>query len=493
MTSTPKYDQVNHELPSKEDMEAAIADCQRENTSTIIIPDRQLEKKVVHKLDLRLAPMFAVLYFVAYLDRSNIGNAAIVGLTEDLHLTGSQFSTAASVFFATYVAFQIPVVLAMKKLKPSRAITMMVIGWSTITIGTAFVKNYGQLVAIRLLLGFCEAGFFPTLSLYITMVYKREEQGRRIAYLFGSVAPAGMFGGLFATGITKIGHAHGLNAWSWLYLIEGCVSFVAAAWVWWGLPNDPAHAKFLKPEEKEVMLARDRQRLEYLGSLNFEWVEVGRALKDPKVWLCCLIQFFQDIILYGFSTFLPSILKLDLNFNAMEAQYLSVPVYLLGGIVFFTAAIMGDKYKLRGTFLGILDIFAVVGYAILLGVSNSPGARYFACYLIAIPIYCGPGLNEIWINNNMAPHYRRATAIGLQQTIGNIAGVVAPQVYRAAPYRLGHWCSLGSAIICIVLITLKILYLRALNRKKEQISCGEREDDRKETTGEGALDFRYIY
>ncbi|CAG9950106.1 unnamed protein product [Clonostachys rosea f. rosea IK726] len=417
MTSTPKYDQVNHELPSKEDMEAAIADCQRENTSTIIIPDRQLEKKVVHKLDLRLAPIFAVLYFVAYLDRSNIGNAAIVGLTEDLHLTGSQFSTAASVFFATYVAFQIPVVLAMKKLKPSRAITMMVIGGQQLLLELRLSKTMGSSLPFDFS-WFCEAGFFPTLSLYITMVYKREEQGRRIAYLFGSVAPAGMFGGLFATGITKIGHAHGLNAWSLMCGIaglsyEGCVSFVAAAWVWWGLPNDPAHAKFLKPEEKEVMLARDRQRLEYLGSLNFEWVEVGRALKDPKVWLC---------------TFLPSILKLDLNFNAMEAQYLSVPVYLLGGIVFFTAAIMGDKYKLRGT-----------------------------------------------------------------QTIGNIAGVVAPQVYRAAPYRLGHWCSLGSAIICIVLITLKILYLRALNRKKEQISCGEREDDRKETTGEGALDFRYIY
>jgi hypothetical protein len=136
------------------------------------------------------------------------------------------------------------------------------------------------------------------------------------------------------------------------------VSFIAAAWVWWGLPNDPALAKFLKPKEKEVMLARDRQRLEYLGSLNFEWVEVGRALKDPKVWLwyvnpfffliykpliepntpSALIQFFQDIILYGFSTFLPSILKLDLNFNAMEAQYLSVPVYLLGGIVFFVSS-----------------------------------------------------------------------------------------------------------------------------------------------------------
>ncbi|CAG9970426.1 unnamed protein product [Clonostachys byssicola] len=493
MSPNPENEHVDHELSSKQDMEATIADPQLEDASTIVIPDRQLEKKVVQKLDLRLAPMFAVLYFIAYLDRSNIGNAAIVGLTEDLKLTGAQFSTAVSVFFATYVAFEIPVVLAMKKLKPSRAITMMVIGWSTITIGTAFVKNYGELVAVRLLLGLCEAGFFPSLSLYITMVYKREEQGRRMAYLFGSVALAGMFGGLLATGITKIGHAHGLNAWSWLYIIEGCISFIAAAWVFWGLPNNPSEAKFWKLEEKAVMLARDRQRLEYLGNLNFEWVEVGRALKDPKVWLCAFIQFFQDIVLYGFSTFLPSILKLDLGFNSMEAQYLSVPVYFLGGVSFFAAAIVGDKYKLRGTFLGILDIFAVIGYAILLGVSNSPGARYFACFLIAIPLYCGPGLNEIWINNNMAPHYRRATAIGLQQTVGNIAGVVAPQVYRTAPYQLGHWCSLGSSIICIILITVQILYLRALNRKKEQISNGERDDDRKETTGEGALDFRYVY
>lgn len=176
MSPNPENELVDHELSSKQDLGATIADPRLEDASTIIIPDRQLEKKVVQKLDLRLAPMFAVLYFIAYLDRSNIGNAAIVGLTEDLKLTGAQFSTAVSVFFATYVAFEIPVVLAMKKLKPSRAITMMVIGWSTITIGTAFVKNYGELVAVRLLLGLCEAGFFPSLSLYITMVYKREEQ-----------------------------------------------------------------------------------------------------------------------------------------------------------------------------------------------------------------------------------------------------------------------------------------------------------------------------
>lgn len=100
---------------------------------------------------------------------------------------------------------------------------------------------------------------------------------------------------------------------------------------------------------------------------------------------------------------------------------------------------------------------------------------------------------EKGINNNVAPHYRRATAIGFQQTIGNITGIVAPQVYRAAPYRLGHWCSLASAILCMVMISLQIMYLYFLNRKKDQIANGTREDDRKETTGEGHIDFRYVY
>ncbi|CAI0643035.1 unnamed protein product [Colletotrichum noveboracense] len=486
----PELNMMAQDKPNPEEAGNALS-------SSTLIPDSQLEKQVLRKLDLRLAPLSATLYFVVYLDRSNIGNAAVAGLNEDLGLSGSQFSTAVSVFFATYVAFELPVVLAMRKLKPHRAISMMCFGWSVVTISTAFTKRFGDLVAVRLLLGLCEAGFFPCLSLYITMVYKREEQsannfgtqGLRLAYLFTSVSLAGMFGGLIATAITKIGHSAGLRAWSWLYIIEGLVSLLAVTWVWFGLPNDPTRAKFWKPEEREVMLAREAQRQEYLGSQVFEWKEVFNAFKDPKVYSTALIQFFQDIILYGFSTFLPSILRLDLGFTALEAQYLSIPVYFVGGLSFFTAAILGDKWRLRGTptkFLLGLDVFAVVGYAILLGVANSPGIRYFACYLIAIPLYCGPGLNEIWINNNMAPHYRRATAIGLQQTIGNIAGIVAPQVYRSAPYRLG-WCSLASAIICI------IWYLRLLNQKKERIEKGELSDDRKETTGEGQLEFRYVY
>lgn len=205
-----------------------------------------------------------------------------------------------------------------------------------------------------------------------------------------------------------------------------------------------------------------------------------------------LIQFFQNIILYGFSTFLPSILRNGLGFTSLQAQYLSVPVYFLGGVSFFIAATIGDKWGFRGTCVLVLDTFAVIGYALLVGAENN-AIKYFACYLIAIPLYCGPGLNETWIVNNTAPHFRRATALGISQAVGNVAGVVAPQVYRSAPYMLGHWSSLTSALISMSLIAIQIIFFKFQNRKKDQIARGEREDDRKTIIGEDNLDFRYVY
>lgn len=189
---------------------------------------------------------------------------------------------------------------------------------------------------------------------------------------------------------------------------------------------------------------------------------------------------------------MPSILRNGLGFSSLEAQYLSVPVYLLGGLSFFAAAVIGDRFRLRGSILLGLDVFSICGYAILLSVENS-AVRYFACYLIAIPLYYGSGLNETWIVNNAAPHYRRASFLGFSQTIGNLAGVIAPQVYREAPYRLGHWTSLGSVLLGMSLIALHIAAFWFKNRKKERIARSEIPDDRKVKDGEGSLEFRYVY
>lgn len=246
--------------------------------------DPTLQKRILRKLDTRLAPLFCALYFLSYLDRSNIGNAAIAGLNDQLGLTGSQYSTAVSVFFATYVAAMFPLVLALRKLKTHRAITIMAGAWSIVTIGTAFVRSWESLLACRLILGLCEAGFFPCISLYITMVYNRQEQGLRFAYLFAATSFSGMFGGLLATGITKIGEAGGLRPWSWLYIVEGLFSLLVLPWAWYGLPEYPAKAKWWTPEEAEAMEMRELQRLEYMGTEKLEWSQVRSALKEWRVY-----------------------------------------------------------------------------------------------------------------------------------------------------------------------------------------------------------------
>lgn len=450
------------------------------------------EKRVLRRLDRRIAPIFMALYFLSYLNRSNIGNAAVAGMTTQLGLTDSQYSTSVSIFYATYVGLIFPLVLALRKLKAHRAMTVMACAWSLVTLGTAFARSYGALLACRLLLGVTEAGFFPCISLYMTMVYNRREQGLRFAYLFSAMALSGMFGGLVATGITRIGEAHGLLAWSWLYIIEGVVSLLVVPWVWFGLPEDPARAHWWTSEELVIMEKREVLRREYMGREAFDWAQVRSALVEWRVYTGAAIQFLQDIVLYGFSTFLPSILKNGLGFDSLQAQYLSVPVYFLGGTVFFASAVVGDRYGVRGGVLFFMDTFAVIGYALMVGVQSN-AVKYFACYMIAIPLYCGAGLNETWIVNNTAPHYRRATALGVSQAIGNLAGIVSGQIYRSSPYLLGHYFSLGSTILSMILIAVQFAYFRAQNHKKGQIARGEREDDRKNTEGENSLDFRYVY
>jgi hypothetical protein len=123
-------------------------------------------------------------------------------------------------------------------------------------------------------------------------------------------------------------------------------------------------------------------------------------------------------------------------------------------------------------------------------VSNN-AVKYFACFVCTIAVYNGTGLNLAWLNVNMAPQYRRATAIGIQQTIGNSAGAVAGQVYNKSPYVLGNSFSLGAIFVSQCLVTMHLFYLKRQNKEKELILSGAKVDTRKSTTGDRDLEFKY--
>jgi hypothetical protein len=259
--------------------------------------------------------------------------------------------------------------------------------------------------------------------------------------------------------------------------------------VWFGLPNDPTKAYFLNKKERDLMVIRTAINMQYNGTDGFSWKEIRIALCDIKLYISGGIQFCQDTLLYGFSTFLPAIIK-GFNYDSLQVQYLTVPVYIFGGLCFLAIAFISDRLTLRGPFVFFANIFGIIGYILLLTVSSN-AVKFFATFLCAIAVYNGPGLNVTWINVNFAPHYRRATAIGIQQTIGNTAGIVAGQIYRTSPYTLGHSFSLGALVVAQLLILVQIWYLKTCTTKKQKIANGEMQDTRKVKTGDWDLNFKY--
>lgn len=202
-----------------------------------------------------------------------------------------------------------------------------------------------------------------------------------------------------------------------------------------------------------------------------------------------VIQFCQDILLYGFSTFLPSIIT-SMGYSSLQAQYLTIPVYIIGGGSFLALSFLSDRLTLRSPFILFANFVGLVGYALILSpVSNA--VRFFGTFLCAVAVYTGPGMNLTWLNVNVAPHYRRAAAIGFQQTLGNCAGIVAGQIYRSSPYTLGNAFSLGSIGVSQLVIVSKAVYVRSQTRLKQRIAKGEVEDTRRVKTGDRELDFKY--
>ncbi|KAL5357084.1 major facilitator superfamily domain-containing protein [Aspergillus floccosus] len=455
-----------------------------------IVLDPKKEAKLLLKLDTAFVPIIMLTYLTCFLDRTNIGNVKVAGMPEDIGASETQFSTAVSIFYVTYVLLESPWAVLMKKLTPRNILTGLCIVWSVATIFTGFIENVAALYAVRLILGACEAGLFPCLNLYLTMVYRREEQAKRVSYLMSCGAISGAVGGLLAYGLLHMDGIGGKAGWRWVYIIEGLLSVLCAFLIWFGLPNDPANAYFLNEDEKWMMRVRNEQRRKYMGSEEFSWEELRLAVRDPKLMFSAVVQFCQDILLYGFSTFLPTILT-SLGYNSLMSNVLTVPVYIWAAAVFIVFAFLADRYSKFAVYILGTNVFGIIGYILLLAVPDDR-VKYFGTYLCGVATYTGVGLNIAWLNVNVAPHYRRAMEIGLQQTIGNCAGIVAGQIYRKSPYVLGNAFSMGALVVAQGVVATHAWYLRRENAEKERIAEGK-EDTRRVRTGDAEIDFKYHF
>jgi MFS family permease len=349
----------------------------------------------------------------------------------------SQFQTAVSILFVTYILSEVPSNLVLKKLTPSRWIAFITVAWGIIATLTGIVQSYGGLIACRLLLGAVEGGLFPGMAVYLTFFYTKRELALRIGYLFVSAALAGACGGLLAYAIGHMDGTAGLRGWRWIMILEGIPTFALGIATWFILPKTPETAYFFTAEEKAFAAARLKRQTGYTKkAAEFHWDDVRKCVKDWKVWVFCFAQFGSDTMLYGYSTFLPTIIR-SINTTASSAmiQVLTIPCYALGAITYLVVARFSDKQQKRGFYSILLGVVSIVGYAILISDASS-GVHYAGCFLVAMGLYVCVGLPLAWLPTNLPRYGKRTTATGLQLSIGNCAGIMSAFVSFSSAPRL---------------------------------------------------------
>jgi MFS family permease len=207
---TPEKLQVEH------DDRASATDGTHEMTI-----DHQAERNLVRKLDRCIVPTVMIAYLLCFLDRTNIGNARLFGLEQELGLVGSQYQVAVAILFVPYVLVEVPSNLILKKFTPSKWLAFITVGWGIVSTLTGVVHSYAGLLVVRVLLGLLEGGLFPGLTVYLTLFYTKKEIALRIGYLFVSSALAGACGGLLAYGIGFMDGVAGQSGWRWVFILEG--------------------------------------------------------------------------------------------------------------------------------------------------------------------------------------------------------------------------------------------------------------------------------
>ncbi|CAO1598317.1 hypothetical protein XANCAGTX0491_002086 [Xanthoria calcicola] len=434
--------------------------------------DRAAEKAVLRKVDWHILPLITLIYMLAFLDRANIGNGRLFGLEKDLGLRGNQFQTAVAVFFATYVACEVPSTIFLKKLRPARFISGIAVLWGIVTTFTGFVQNYESLLACRLLLGLVEGPLFPCLIVYLTFFYTRKELAVRFGYVVLGGALSGAVSGLLAYAIGYIDGRHGLRAWRWLLLIEGPPSVALGVFGWFFLADSPETAWYLSPSQRKTLIlrsARDEREASIPSAGTLRRSDVVAAFKDWKVWAFSILNFLADIQIFSYAYFLPTIIKaINPAWSTVYVQALTIPCFIWAAIAFFAVAYASDRLQHRAVFGILACLVSMIGHVMLIA-GHNVAVQYTGCFFIATGIYIVSGIAIVWMPTNLPRYGKRSTAVGMQLMIGTSAGIPAPYLYPTGDtprYVMGHAVTIGLLGLCAVVNGVLWWSMVNTNRKR---------------------------
>jgi ACS family tartrate transporter-like MFS transporter len=402
--------------------------------------DTTLQARTIRKIRVRIIPFIFVLYVVAFLDRINIGFAALT-MNKELALSSQQFGFLAGVFFFGYCIFEVPSNLALHKIGARIWIARILLTWGIVALLTGFVHSAGQLYLARFGLGLAEAGFFPGMLLYLTYWFRQRERAQAIALLVTGLPFTSIVGAPLSGFILDHVHWLNLSSWRWLLILEAAPAIICGVLTYFLLPSRPAEAKFLTAEEK-TWIAGELER-EDAAKASQHKISTFQVFANVRVWQLCLIGFFVNIGIYTFTFWTPQVVKAFAHLSSNSGIGLLVMIpHLVGLAVMVFVSRSSDRRLERRFHAGIPAGFAGLAF---IGLSATHSISWALVFLsvAAMGMYSfyGP---YFALPSEFLSGFAVASGLGLINSISNLAGFVGPYLIGAITKRTG---SLSGSLI----------------------------------------------
>jgi len=413
------------------------------------------DESAIQKVRRRLIPFLFVLYIAAWLDRVNVGFAALQ-MNDSLRFSATAFGFGSGIFFLGYCLFEVPSNFILHRVGARRWIARIMVSWGIIAAAMMFVRTPGQFYLLRFLLGVAEAGFFPGVVYYLSYWFPRQYRARAVGTFMMAIPVAGVLGGPLSGALLGLNGAMGLGGWQWLFLLEGLPSVLLGVCAWNYLSDRPQDARWLTQAEKAALITRlaieekEVQDVHAIGALA--------SLRNPTVWHLGTIFFLGNLGAYAYSIWSPQIIKSFIGASNLMVGLISGAISVLVVAAMALNNAHSDRTGERLLHVSIPLGIMACGFGACAVLGHSPLA---VVLLALVPIGMGAAYGPFWsMPSSFLAGKAAAAGIAMVATLANAAGFFGPTLVGTLKGQTGEYTAglfiLGGAASLAALLTLPL-------------------------------------
>lgn len=413
-----------------------------------------LESRTKSKITKRLMPFLILLFIMAYIDRVNVGYANLE-MSKDLGFTPEIFGFGAGIFFIGYFLLEIPGSLIVEKWSARKWLARIIISWGILAIVTGFIQTTNHFYIIRFLLGLAEAGFFPGIIVYLGHWYRNQDKAKAVAMFMTALPFANIFGSPISGLILGVNWL-GFSGWRWVFILEGIPAVILGIITIYYLPDKPKDAKWLENEEKEWITSELENEKSAKKALKH--YTISEAFKHRNIILLAIAYFCAVTCVYGFTFWLPTILKGLSGYSNLQVSLIAALPYCVGLVAMLFMGWSSDKRNERRWHTA----FSLMAVCLGLGLSS----LFLDNVYLAIAVFCIAGaglytyLPSFWaLPTAFLTESAAAASIGLINSVGNLGGFAGPYIVGYLTNKTGTFYSGVIYLSCSALIAALLILM----------------------------------